>query len=199
MAVVIMAIASPIKQGKKTMTQSNPRLWELSEEIQDLENAIAQLTEDETLTEDERETKLQQAFNEWLEAGSTFKVKAGKVAAYIRHQDSLAEARKAEARRIRTLAEQAENQANRLRHYLKCEMLRSGVNRIDEATVKISLRKKPPRVLLNVPPDSLPTECVKITYEPRLTKIKELLKADANGAIDWASFSPSDEYSVTIR
>jgi Siphovirus Gp157 len=175
------------------------RLWELSEEIQDLENAIAHLTEDETLTEEERETKLQQAFNEWLEAGSTFKVKAGQVAAYIRHQDSLAEVRKAEARRLRTLAEQAENQANRLRHYLKCEMLRSGVNRIDEASAKISLRKKPPRVLLNVPPDSLPTECVKVTYEPRLTKIKELLKADTIGAIDWATLSEDHEYSVTIR
>jgi len=175
------------------------RLWELSEEIQDLENAIAHLTEDESLTEEERETKLQQAFNEWLEAGESFKSKAGKVAAYIRHQDSLAEVRKAEARRLRTLAEQAENQANRLRHYLKCEMLRSGVNRIDEASAKISLRKKSPRVLLNVPPDSLPTECVKITYEPRLTKIKELLKADAIGAIDWATLSEDHEYSVTIR
>ncbi len=78
-------------------------------------------------------------------------------------------------------------------------MLRSGVNRIDEADAQISLRKKPPRVLLNVPPEKLPIECVKVTYEPRLTKIKELLKADAIGAIDWASLSENHEYSVTIR
>jgi hypothetical protein len=48
------------------MTQSNPRLWELSDEIQDLENAIANLVDDETLTEEDKETKLQETFNQWL-------------------------------------------------------------------------------------------------------------------------------------
>ena len=100
------------------------RLWELSNEIQELENAIDLISEDETLTSADRETKLQQTFDRWLEAGESFKVKAEQVAAYIRHQEALAEARKAEARRIRTLAEQAERCANRLRHYLTNEMLR---------------------------------------------------------------------------
>jgi hypothetical protein len=78
-------------------------------------------------------------------------------------------------------------------------MLRSEVNRIDGVTVKIGLRKKPPRVLLNVPPSELPAEYVKVTYQPDLTKIKELLKVDAQGAIGWAFLSENHEYSVTIR
>ena len=61
------------------------RLWELSEEIQQLENARALIVDNETLTEEERETKLQSTFLEWLSAGESFKVKAELVAAYIRH------------------------------------------------------------------------------------------------------------------
>ena len=43
------------------MTQTT-RLWELSEEIKELEDAIAILVEDENLSEDKREDKLQQMF-----------------------------------------------------------------------------------------------------------------------------------------
>ncbi|MGH2416469.1 MAG: siphovirus Gp157 family protein [Microcystaceae cyanobacterium] len=180
------------------MTQPT-RLWELSEEIQQLEEAIALIQEDETLSDEEREAKLEQTFCQWLQTGESFKTKAEQVAAYIRHQEALAEARKAEAKRIRTLAEQAENQANRLRHYLTNQMLRSQVNRIDGVTVKIGLRKKPPRVMLAVPPEQLPPEYVQVEYTPKLAKIKDLLKADAQGAVGWAFFSESHEYSVTIR
>jgi hypothetical protein len=175
------------------------RLWELSEEIQQLEDAIALISENDSLTDDERENQLQETFSEWLSAGDSFKVKAEQVAAYIRHQEALAIARKLESKRIRTLAEQAENQANRLRHYLTNQMLRSGVNRIDGVTVKIGLRKKQPRVMLNIPPEELPSEYVQITYEPKLALIKELLKTDATGAIGWAFISENHEYSVTIR
>jgi hypothetical protein len=58
------------------------RLWELSEEIQDLENAIANLIDDETLTESDREIKLQETFNQWLSRGESFKIKAEQVARY---------------------------------------------------------------------------------------------------------------------
>ncbi len=168
------------------MTQSI-RLWELSGEIQQLETAIALIVENETLTEEEREDKLQETFSEWLEAGESFKVKAEQVASYIRHQEALATARKEEAKRIQSLAKQAENQATRLRNYLTAQMLRSGVNRIDGVSAKIGLRKKQPIVLINVPTEKLPAEYVKVTYKADLTKIRALLKADAMGAISWAS------------
>ena len=93
------------------------RLWELSEEIGQLENAISAIADDETLSDGDKETKLQQVFAQWLETGDSFKVKAEQVARYIRHQEALAEARKTEARRIKELASQAENQAARLRKY----------------------------------------------------------------------------------
>ena len=180
------------------MTQST-RLWELSEEIKQLEDAIALIADDETLTEEDRETKLQETFNQWLSKGESFKVKAEQVARYIRHQEALAEARKIEARRIRDLASQAENQSTRLRQYLTNQMMLSGVDRIDGVSTKIGLRKKQPEVLLNVSPEKLPAEYVRLTYKPDLTKIRKLLKADAQGAIGWASLGEPHQYSVTIR
>jgi vacuolar-type H+-ATPase subunit C/Vma6 len=58
---------------------------------------------------------------------------------------------------------------------------------------------KQQEVLLNVAPEKLPSEYVKVTYQPDLTKIRTLLKADAQGAIGWASLGESHQYSVTIR
>ncbi len=173
------------------------RLWKLSDEIQQLENAIALIQEDDNLTDEDREIKLEETFNQWLEADDSFKVKAEQVAQFIRHQEALAEARKTEAKRIQALAKQAENGATRLRKYLVAQMLRSDVKKIDGTTVKIGLRKKQPQILINVPPEELPAEYLNITYKANLTEIRKLLKSDSD--IGWASFSESHEYSVTIR
>jgi hypothetical protein len=175
------------------------RLWELSEEIKELENAISAIADDESLSDEDRETKLQETFATWLSRGESFKVKAEQVARYIKHQEAIAEARKAEARRIRELAQQAENGAARLRKYLIDQMIRSDIQKIDGVSTKIGLRKKQQEVLLNVAPEKLPAEYVKVTYQPDLTKIRALLKVDAQGAIGWASLSESHQYSVTIR
>ncbi len=175
------------------------KLWELSDEIQELENGINAIADDESLSDEERETKLQATFEQWLETGESFKSKAEQVARYIRHQEALAEARKAEARRIQTLAKQAENGAARLRKYLIDQMIRSDVQKIDGTTVKIGLRKKQPAVLLNVPTEELPAEYVQVSYKPDLTKIRKVLKCDGQENISWASLSDNQDYSVTIR
>ena len=182
----------------KTMTQTT-RLWELSEEIQELENAIALIADDETLSDEDKETKLQKTFATWLETGESFKAKAEQVARYIRHQEAIAEARKTEAKRIKELAQQAENQATRLRRYLTNQMILCNIDHIDGVSTKIGLRRKQPRVLLNIPPEKLPAPYVKVTHKPDLTKIRALLHTDTEDAIDWANLSENHEYSVTIR
>ena len=175
------------------------RLWELSEEIRQLEDAISAIADDESLTDEDKETRLQEMFARWLETGKSFKTKAEQVAKYIKHQEALAEARKTEAGRIRELGQQASNQANRLRQYLVNQMVMSGVDRIEGVSTKIGIRKKQPQVLLNVLAEELPTEYVRVTHKPDLTKIRAALKTDTEGEIDWASFSEDLEYSVTIR
>lgn len=180
------------------MTQST-RLWELSAEIQQLETAIALFLEDDSLTEEDKEIKLQETFNQWLSTGASFKIKAEQVARYIKHQEALAEARKTEAKRIQALAKQAENGAVKLRKYLIEQMIRSNLSKIEGVSIKIGLRQKQPQILINVPAEELPVEYVKITHQPDLTKIRALLKADAEGAVDWATLAENPEYSVTIK
>ncbi|ELS03465.1 Gp157 protein [Xenococcus sp. PCC 7305] len=177
------------------MTTST-RLWELSDDIQTLESAITLIQDNQDLSDEEQEIQLEETFNQWLETGESFKEKAEKLAGYIRHQEALAEARKNEAKRIQTLAKQAENGAARLRKYLVAQMVRSDVKKIEGVTVKIGLRKKQPSVLINVEPEKLPAEYVKVSYKPDLTAIKKLLKSEA---VEWASLSDGQEYSVTIR
>ena len=67
----------------------------------------------------------------------------------------------------------------RLRKYLVAQMVRSDVKKIYRTLNKISLRKKQPAVLINVPAEELPLEYVKVNYKPVLTAIKMLLKSDA--------------------
>ncbi len=80
-------------------------------------------------------------------------------------------------------------------------MTLSRVESIDGVSTKISLGKKQPTVLLNVPVEELqlPAEYVRVTHKLDLSRIRSSLKADTEGAIDWASLSQNPEYSVTIR
>lgn len=172
------------------------RLWELSDEIQELEQAINAIANDETLNEEERETKLQSIFDKWLNTGESFNSKAEQVASYIKHQEAIANARKAEAKRIQTLAKHAENEAIRLRKYLIVQMLRSDTKTINGTLNKIGLRRKQPEVLIKIPVEKLPREYLKIIYQPNLQAIRRSIKSDD---IDWAYLSEEDRYSVTIR
>lgn len=173
------------------------RLWELSGEIAKLESVIVALLEDESLTNEEREIQLEQAVALRLKTSENFSTKAEQLAAYIRHQEALAEARKAEAKRIYALAKQAENQANRLRQYLLNQMVATGNTRIDGVSVKVGVRKKPPLVKINCNLSELPDEYVKIEYTPKLAEIRKLLKSPKR--VEWATFETNRGYSLTIK
>lgn len=175
------------------------RLWELSEEIKELENAIASIADDDTLNSEDKEVKLQEAFATWLSVGDSFKAKAEQVARYIKHQEVLVQARKAEVKRIKELATIAENHAKRLRKYLSNQMLLTNCDRIDGVTVKIGLRRKQPRVLLKVTPEELPSEYTRKNLEADLVKIRAALKEDPQKLINWAEFSENHEHSVNIK
>jgi hypothetical protein len=171
-------------------------LWKLTELQLELERAIAAIQDDESLSESEREAQLQQTFEQWINTGDDFKLKAEQIAAYIRHQEALAEARKNEARRLSALASEAENLAERLRGYLRDQMVRTNNTKIDGTLAKISLRKKPAKLVLNVPVEELPTEYTRITVSPKLDEIKKLLKTQF---VEWASMSDDQGFSITIR
>jgi hypothetical protein len=174
------------------------KLWELSDEILNLEEAICLVQDEETLSDTEREARIAALFDKFLQAEGNFEEKALAVASYIKHQEALAEARRQEYRRLRALAEQAEASADKMREYLSRELLKTGKTKIEGATGRISLRKKPPRLILNCEPSELPSRFVKIIHEPRLAEIKNWLK-NSNLEVDWASFSESEEFTIQLK
>lgn len=177
--------------------KATPKLWELSTEIIELENSIAEIMEDELLTESEKETLLGELIELWLGTGKEFDSKACNVAAYIKHLEALTEARKNEYRRLRELAEQSEKQAEKLRSYLVLNMQKLDKKKVNGLSASLSLRKKPAKVILNVLPEQLPEQFKKIEVTPKLTAIKDHLKV--NPSCEFAQMSEALEYSVTIK
>ncbi len=177
--------------------ENNGKLWQLSDEIVELESLIDEINDCEDLTESEKETRLNHVFSEWLNEDYKFDEKAEKVAQFIKHLEALTEARKAEAKRLKTLAESSEKQGAKLREYLLREMQRVNKRKIEGISCKLSMRKKQPRVCLNVEPEQLPSEFQRVKVEANLTEIKKALKSKKE--IDWAFFSDNQEYSLMIK
>ncbi|MGK7947213.1 MAG: hypothetical protein AB4058_22380 [Microcystaceae cyanobacterium] len=59
------------------------------------------------------------------------------------------------------------------------------------------MRRKQPRVCLNVEPEQLPLEFQRVKIEANLTEIKKALKSKKQ--LDCAFFSDNQEYSLTIK
>jgi hypothetical protein len=194
------ALDSSIKERLKAICEkpkdTRPKLWELSEEVLRLEEEIALVEEDEDLNDSEKEQRVEALILRYLQAEGDFNQKSLAIASYIKHQETLSEARKAEYRRLRALSEQAEKSAERLRGYLLKEMERLGKTKVEGATGKVSLRRKPKRVILNCEPEDLPPQFVEVEYKPKLREIKAHL---VTREVDWAAMSEVDEFCLLIK
>ena len=183
--------------SKLTTHKTKPKLWELSDEILELEKDLDLIAESDILTDEEKETKTKELFERFLEVSEDFDSKAETVAKYIKHQEALAEARKIEYQRLRNLYQSAENQANKMRGYLANHLLRHGRTKLETTTVKLSLRKKQPSIEFLKPVAELPDEYTKTEIKPQLTAIRKHIQV--NPECDWAKFSDFEQYSLTIR
>ncbi len=179
------------------MTETNGKLWQISDDILELERLIDEIEECDDLTEYEKEVRINHSFSEWLNSDSQFNEKAEKVAHFIKYLEALTEARKAEMKRLKTLAEISEKQSAKLREYLVKEMLRVDKRKVEGVTCKLSMRKKQPKLCLNVEPEQLPDEFQRVKIEANLTEIKKALKGKKQ--LDWAFFSDNQEYSLMIK
>ncbi len=177
--------------------ENNGKLWEISDDILELERVLDEIEDCNDLTESEKEVRRNHIFSEWLNSDTEFDEKAEKVAHYIKYLEALTEARKGEMKRLKTLAEISDKQAGKLRDYLVTEMLRVDKRKVEGVTCKLSMRRKQPRVCLNVEPEQLPSEYQRVKIEANLTEIKKALKSKQE--IDWAFFSDNQEYSLMIK
>ncbi len=179
------------------MTKTNGKLWEISDDILELERLIDEIEDCNDLSQAEKEVRRNYVFSEWLNSEAQFDEKAEKVGHYIKHLEALTKARQAEMKRLKTLAEMSEKQSAKLRTYLVKEMLRVDKRKVEGATCKLSMRRKQPRVCLNCEPEELPSEYQRVKIEANLTEIKKALKGKKQ--IKGAFFSDNQEYSLTIK
>jgi DNA-binding SARP family transcriptional activator len=180
-----------------TTATKTPKLWELSEEVNRLEELLYDIEAQDGLTEAEREVYYETVLNDWLSTGKEFDDKACNVAAYIKHLEALAEARKNEYRRLRDLAEQSDKQAQRLRNYLIQNMQKLDKKKVNGINANLSLRKKPAKVVLNCPPEDLPAKFMKVEISPLLSELKKYVQS--NPDCSFAKLSDTEEYSVIIK
>jgi hypothetical protein len=192
------AFGQPEKPKPKAKpTAYLPSLWELSEEIKGLEDAIAEIRDSEDFSADAKEEAINRLFTDWIESGNDFDTKACQVAHYIKSLEALTEARRNEYRRLRELAEQSDKQSEKLRDYLVAQMEKVGKKKISGTTANLSLRKKPARVIVIAEPEDLPREFQKVEVTARLSLLKDYLKTHPE--CEFATMSTLEEYSLTIK
>lgn len=128
------------------------------QQLSELETQITTLIELEVAPEkeDERQAAINSIFSDWLDAGGDFRNKALAVAGYIQEQLDLAEMRKQQVKRLQELQKHSENKAARLKEYLKYNMERANIDKIEGVYNVLSLRKAPAKVQLDIPAESLP-------------------------------------------
>jgi chromosome segregation ATPase len=172
------------------------KLWELSNEIQSLEERFAEIQESDA-TELEKEKLLNEAFDQWIATGAEFDEKACSVARYIKYLEALTEARKEEYRRIRALAEQSAKQTEQVKSYLVSHLQKLGKKKVEGVDTKLSLRKKPAKVILDSEVCDLPGQFIKVEVTPRLAELKKHVQA--NPDCSFAHLSTIEEYSLLIK
>lgn len=117
-----------------------PALYVLAGEYQLAAERLADLDLDE------------QTISDTLEGLSgDLEVKATNVASFVRNLEATAEAIKQAEGQMATRRKFIENRADRIRAYLKDNMLRTGITKIECPYFKLSIRDNPPSVVIDTP------------------------------------------------
>lgn len=149
---------------------SGPTLYTIGEEFRVLEE-ITDTQEDATEADLDVVAK-------WLdELNGKLETKLERCVAYIREQEALAAAREEEAKRLRESAAAPMNRVKRLKEAIRFVLEAQQIKKIETGLGTISVcgngGKQPIEVL--VPVDHLPLECKRVTVEPDLDAIRDVL------------------------
>jgi len=126
----------------------------------------------------------EQTFADTLESLSgDLEVKATNVAMFVRNLEANAESIKAAEKQMAERRKAIESKAERIRNYLKNNMARTGITKIDCPYFALSLRNSPPAVeVINA--DEIPAQYFDIPEPPAPVLNKNRLKDDLkNGVI----------------
>jgi hypothetical protein len=173
---------------------------QLSDEVLELTEEIEKVLEDEALSEDEREAKSQELFNQWIGSEADWQNKAQMVAIACKQLDKEGETLKSVIDDFKSRKARFEKRSERLRLYLMNEMIRLKRNSVKGtfATITISI---PTLVEPTVPVEQLPPEYVRLK-PPEAKKLelgRDLKIAKNKGeSFPWAKYVEGEE-SISIR
>ena len=175
---------------KQTLT-----LWQISKDVNELADLIADIQESEDLSPEEKEVQCDQLFEKWLNSENSFKQKILRIVPIIQKHRAIAEAAKAESKRLNEVAKYFDRSADRLESYTLTAMINTGIKKVEGQEGVVSLRKKPGELILDKEVEDLPQEYVRVTLAPKLAEIRKAVKA---GTVDWAHIEDNG-FSLTIK
>ena len=174
----------------------NDNLWNKTQDLIDLESAIAFIINDESLTEAQKEEQSQQLFSEWLEQEKDWKVKLESVAYAAKCLEKEAAAVKSMIDELHIRHTSKLNAASRLKQYILLAMQQRGETKVKGKYSTIYQQTRQP-VILRVEPEELPQEFQRVKVEPKLNELKKALK-ESDGNLPYCDWGET-ETSLVIR
>ena len=174
----------------------NDNLWNKTQDLIDLEEAISSIQDDESLTEAQKEEQSQQLFGEWLEQDKDWKAKLESVAYGAKCLEKEAAAVKSTIDELKLRYDSKLNSASRLKQYILLAMQQRGETKLKGKYSTIYQQTRQPAIL-RVEPEELPQEFQRVKVEPKLNELKKALK-NSDGKLPYCDWGET-ETSLVIR
>ena len=172
-------------------------LYNITAELTNLNLEISQVLEDEYLSSEEKDSKTEIIFQQYLSVESKFDDRACQMAAYVKQLEAEAFAIKSESERIALFAKEKSKLAAQIKATLLEEMQCLAKTKIEGSHAKISIRKNPTAVVVDADIEEIPEDLVtvKVTKTPDKKAIKAFVQA--NPDCDFAHIEQTS--SLTIK
>ena len=174
----------------------NGNLWNKTQDLIDLEDAIAEIALNEELSEAEKDEQSQKLFQEWLGKEEDWKHKLESAAYAAKCLEKEAAAVKSMIDDLKTRHASKLNSAAKLKQYILLAMQERGETKVKGKYSTIYQQTRQP-VILRVAPEELPVEFQRVKVEAKVNDIKQALKASKDD-FPWADWGET-ETSLVIR
>ena len=172
-------------------------LWNKTQDLIDLEDAIAEVANSEELSEAEKDEQSQLLFQQWLGKEEDWKAKLESAAYAVKCLEKEAEAVKSMIDDLKVRYASKLNSASKLKKYILLAMQERRETKVKGKYSTIYQQTRQP-VILRVTPEELPGEYQRVKVEAKLNDIKQALKKTSKEDFPWADWGET-ETSLVIR
>lgn len=175
---------------------SDLALWELTSELRQLSSALEAVCAEEELSEQQQQELLQALADKYLQAESDFDHKALQIARLINYRGQVNLARKNEIERLKKLHNTSQKGIEQLKKYLVYQMTTTDKLSIEGTSHSLSLRKKPPSLVIHCNTEDLPEEFIRATKNPDKVALRDACKKEK---LPFAELVDTNEFSLVIK